>query len=664
MKYKRPRFRTLASLLLSLSSIVLLSLPASAGVSTDSNPGSTSGAGGTGTIDLSGGTIYCGNPLYITTTFSLCHDTAGDTEAVVTKGGSKTANGYQLCPTGFTVWRFYSESSAPGTVEGYSISRAYQIMDCHQTAVTGLFTTPDHADTGSPETPAFISSSSPEFPSTSDNGAGVGGTVYSSAIDPNAITTNATEATYGASCASLESAGNTAAVDAVFKAMAAGTATDSQTAFANGYWNDYISGEGSNVVTRNYLMNLNPNTPNLTNETTAWTTLAQDYGAGVPACSSAYQFIPPSTGLDQTNGVEGVCTMPVDVSTQEWENVTKTLATGKTVTIYNQLSDTSGGNRYVAQTGSNSTVPGSGAVEGSGSPAATSTGFFATWRADIATSVENQPLTVDPTTGATYYAGSPYSGIQNFLPLGSPQDRSQAAAVASGDADCTAFTSSIPAVDSTTTTTSSTTTTTKPPSTTTTTAPYIPPPSTGPSMTITPKAPVLSAGGALHPNKVTVTIGPFSCNGASCDPDGIGPATLSSVTATPKITATGNYQDFWIDGSPNEKPTSDGNGEYSFTLPAATSVGPHTYTIDFAYATTPNQSVTFKVDSASAVYLVWLRVVVGDPCSPTPASGSPPTTSEFCTPIYGNRQFAYGFTPTVEPASITKVVSGTVTPKN
>jgi hypothetical protein len=139
---------------------------------------------------------------------------------------------------------------------------------------------------------------------------------------------------------------------------------------------------------------------------------------------------------------------------------------------------------------------------------------------------------------------------------------------------------------------------------------------------------------------------------------------LSSVTATPKITATGNYQDFWIDGSPNEKPTSDGNGEYSFTLPAATSVGPHTYTIDFAYATTPNQSVTFKVDSASAVYLVWRRVVVVENCSPTPASGSPPTTSELCTPIYGNRQFAYGFTPTVEPASITKVVSGTVTPKN
>lgn len=649
MKSKQRRLVRVATILLSLSSIALITLPASASVFTDSNP--SGNAPGTSTGYIGGGNIACGasSAEFQQSTFVLCNDPAGDV------WGSRNS-GYTLCPSGFDVWRFYSESTSPNTVEGYTVSRAYQAMNCGQ--VTGEFTSPSHADTavGDVENGAFINTpaNTTQWPGSVINGVSVGHNVYYSTIAPSRITTNSTFAQYGASCQSVESAGNTAAVDTIFKAMAAGTATtgpDSQTSFANSYWTDYQN-EGTGPA-RNYLMNLPEDTPTMSSPN--WTLLANDYGSvtGGSPCASAYQFIPPTTG--SANGVEGVCTMPVNTNTEEWENITKS-TNGHLVIAFEQMANSLGGDRYVPQGGTNSTAPGSGSVAG---------GFFSTWRSDIAKEVTSRPASQP-------YVGSPYvdGNAQDFLALGSAADRTAAASTASKDATCIAFTSSIPAVNAPPTTTTTTkpggTTTTTKPGTTTTTAPVINPPNSGPTMTVTPAAPILSAGGSLHPNQVTITVSPFACSGAGiCDPDGIGQATLESVSVVPKITATGNYSDFWINGYPNDKPTSDGGGAYSFTLAPITAVGTQTYTFDFAYPTTPSQSVTFKVDSATATFLVWHKIVVGQNCTTTSGKGKGKTTTTLvtCVPVYGNVQLPTTFTPTIEPAIVTKVVSGTVTPK-
>lgn len=654
MKSKHRRVLHVATILLSLSSIALITLPAAASVSTDSNPSGITPNGGY----IDGGNIGCGSSSakYVQSTFVLCNDTAGNV------WGSLN-NGETLCPDGFDVWRFYSESTAPGTVEGYTVSRAYQPMNCKQ--ATGEFHSPAHPDdaVGDVENGAFIDTSedTTQWPGAVDNGEPVGNPVYYSSITASDITTDATFASTGASCSGLESVGNTAAVDTIFTAMAAGTATATQKTFANAYWTDYQS-EGSGEA-RNYLMNLPETTATMGSPN--WSLLASIYGTGnVPRCSSAYQFIPPTTATP--NGVEGVCTMPVDTNTAEWENLTNS-TNGHIVTAYEQLNNTYGGDRYVAQSGSNSLAAGSGAVAGSNSPAKNSTGFFASWRTAISNEIDHRS-TSQPYVGDPYVDENP---LDIPYPLASSNDRTAAAAVASGDADCVAFTSSIPAVNApptTTTTKPGGTTTTKPGGTTTTTAPVITPPNSGPAMTITPAAPILAAGGALHPNQITFTISPFTCAGAGvCNPDGIGPATLSSVTATPEITVNGGYSDFWISGSPNVKPTNDGGGVYSFTLPPVTAVGVQTYTVDFAYPTTSGQEVTFKVvsGSATATFLVWEKVVVGQTCTTTSAKGKGKTTTTLvtCVPVYGNRQFPTVFTPTIEPAAVTKVVSGTVTPK-
>jgi hypothetical protein len=644
--------------LLSLSAIATFAPAASASVLTGKNP-AIGGVGGASKNPSPGGpTVSCNNPSsitdlgYVLSTFALC-----TTDTTHEQSGT---DGDTICPSGFDVWRFYSESTSPGTVSGYTVSRAYQNMSNCQ-PVDGQFTVPNHADAapGDVASNAFDTIAGTQFPVPAGAvGTPAGNTVYDSTIDPSDITTYKTFAQVGSSCTNLmEPSGTNEAVgQAIFAAMAKGDATAAQTTFAQDYWADYQS-EGTGEA-RNYLMNLPEATPSMSSPN--WSLLASSYGevTGGSPCSSAYQFIPVSTTQDPNpaTGVEGVCIMPVAVNTEEW--VDETLTTGnKTVSFYNQLNNTLGGDRYVAQNGTNSTSPGSAAV---------SSTFFSTWRNAISSEVTSRNSVTQP------YVGAPYiNPVDLPAPWASSQDRTLAASTASQDATCIGFTSKISALNAPTGTTTTTTTTTPGGGTPTTTTTQLQG-GGGPGETITPSAPTLTAGGSLNPNQVSIAISPFNTTGLDLS-GGKYPVIPLALTVNATIKVAGGYSNFWFSGQQANQAQASGDGSYTLTIPTITATGTHDYEVDFAYATKPSQPVTFAITpTPTQLYETWKPTPVTTcTTTTTPATkatkttkAQPAKTTTTCKTVTTYVPEVLTYYPTVTRDVVTKVVGGAVTPSN
>jgi hypothetical protein len=664
-------------------------------------------AGDSGSFTDHGPTLSCSDPSSITglgyniSEFPLC---TFDQNPPVTI----TAVGETPCANGFDVWRFYSMSNAPTVALETTESYAPQDSELCGATTTGQFASPSPADTSAGTAPSanLSSPNGKQFPALTSSSSPTGATVYV-APGTSSVTSNATFSQTGESCANLENLGSASYAKSIFSDVAAGTgATDTttfadETTFADAYWKDYEKEATYYPSTPNLdlVMDLSAATPRLASSSSPTahdlTVIAGGYGVGVPACSSAYQFAPTWTvGTPKPATVLiGACAMPVVQVAYVWSGGAQT-----NITAF--LNNTDGrGPRYYVNGGINNNT---GAPLSSGTDTYSSglnsveygdlTSAFSAWRSDISSDVKKLG-----TSKATNYVGSSFvSGAGGSIvnqtaymaPYETSSDISIAANEASTDAACAGSTSAVPVVPvvgTTTTTTTlkkgTTTTTLKKGTTTTTTTTTLP---SLPIQSVTPNAATLTAGGSLSPNTVSMTISPWACPGANCNPFGAGNDIWESLTVTPEISVSGNYSDFWINGDPSYTPTCS-NGTCTLVLPPInlTSSGNFTYScggatttaspasggkfscnIDFAYATTPAQKVTYGyITPVTGVYLEWKRVQDGQTCTTkTTGTGKNKKSTTTCVPVYVNLPFATSYSPTLDPQIVTKVIGGAVSP--
>lgn len=600
-----------------------------------------------------GGTIDCSKPGSVTSygydpsTFALC---TWDSIHFQFSTNRKT-----LCPDGFDVWRFYSLSNAPGAIVTYTVSSAYQPINGSTTCQTanGNFTVPYSADTsqGAPADHRFATPSGKQFtPFPGSASLPAGNSVFTSTFAPNFVTSGPTFAQVpsGSSCTSLQHPESRAPALAAFAAMAKGTADSYQIAFANSYWSTYQTQTRfyGQTAARNFVMNLPAAAPNLTSPD--WAVIAANYGRSVPACSSNYQFAPtwdvntPRSSV--VTPIMGVCAIPFRIATEPWvdgtlSNITTingVTTSSKVYYEYNTLMPgTNNGPRFQVVNGSyiNNNV---GNVP---------TSVFSTWRQTIANEVLSRPGNSD---NPQNYIGSPYVNEIFALPFASAADRHLAASTAKAYSVCTSDSAVVPLVPTTTTTTTT--------STTTTTIP-----SGGPTQTVTPNASILTAGGSLNPNTVSVTVSPFSCPG-SCNPYGAGNDQWVSLKVVPRMRTTGGYPNFWENSNKYNKPVC-GPSDCYLLLSPITEAMTKKYVLDFAYPTKVSQQVIFDIASATGTYreYYWRYYYTTCPTTTTVSPGSP-----VCDPVRIRVRASriVDYTPKVKPQVVTKVIGGAVTPSN
>lgn len=559
-----------------------------------------------------------------------------------------------LCPDGFDVWRFYSLSSDPGAIVTYTTSVAYQSINGAQACATanGNFSVPSAADIsqGALESNAFTNYAGKQFTPFPHSGTlPAGNPVYTSTFASGDVTTNTTFAQYpaGSSCTTLQHPESRAPALAAFNAAAAGKADSYQLDFVNSYWANYKTATSfyGNSKARNYVMNLSAAAPNLSSPN--WAVISSYYGRSVPQCTSNYQFAPtwdvtkPRSSV--VTPIMGVCAIPFRIATEPWIDATETnilTANGKSTTTkvyqeFNTLLPSYGGPRYQV-TGPSYVNNNVGHVPNS---------VFSTWRQTIANEVKNRP---GSTTNPGYYVGSPYVNEVVFQNFGSRADRSLAAATAQAYSVCTSDSAVVPLVPTSSHTTTTTTTT---PTTTTTIA------SGTPTQTVTPNASLLTAGGSLNPNTVSVKVSPFSCPG-SCDPYGAGNDQWVSLKVVPRMRTTGSYPNFWENSNKYNKPVCSGSDCYLLLEPI-TYATTKQYIMDFAYPTKANQQVIFDIASATGTYreFYWRYI----PCATTTSVSSPPAV---CDPTRVRASRIVTYTPVVKPQVVTRVIGGAVTPSN
>ena len=564
-----PASRVLLALLVPLvlaSALLVTSSPAGAIVVTQGGPpatGAGSGGGGGANYTCNGGNPSPAGPNGgYDWPFPLCTYNPWNPQSVVGNLG--------LCPTGWDVYHFYGNSANPGAVQAWTVTRAAVHNSCDpRTAVAATVFSPTPIDSSNnaadPAIAPLLGQNGSEFTRQSGPGGDLGNPVYTT-FDGN-YTSGGNYFGAGANCASLQT-NNTADVVAIFQGLATNPSTVAPAAAqwahnfmlssdpsAPGYVS-WLWAAGNNAPAANMEMNLNraASIPNVwTPDASTWAALAANYGNGVPACTSGYQFAPTATQANPTpsKAIYGTCIIPVQRAAVPWQDNQGHINPGYVA---------NGGDRYVVGYGGDG--PSVGSYDGTA---------HAAWRAVIAGEIGtrwfNHGADPTPVVGGPYGSNNPTiypSGWDSFL---------QASTAASANAYCADGAGTVG-----------------------TNTPGSPPGDTGgtiPIKVLTPTVAqnigigsgVLVAGGHLNPQAITVTPGTWTCQ--NCSQVVNAPAdTATSLTVTVHIASTNGYTDFTPYASPGWTLTASAPGADNFTFSAtcARVVGNNGTTDDFPAA--------------------------------------------------------------------------------